>query len=80
MEKTAEGILQDLIGHRVRIQVMGRDHELREQTGILRGVTKDMIHLTVFGDYGEGFSYYLNRHATVLFSVVDEGLEDGSEK
>lgn len=75
-EKTAEDVLQGLIGHRVRLHLMGRDHELREQAGILRGITKDTIHLTVFGDYGESFSYYLNRHAAILFSVVDEGSEN----
>jgi hypothetical protein len=79
-EKTIDDALQGLVGHRVRLHTVGRDGEMREHVGIIRGVSRDVIRLIIFGDYGEKVEEYLNRHAGVLASVLDEGLENGPEK
>ena len=76
-----EGILKQLLGHKVTLHYTPHEeNEMRETSGILRQVTKNMIHLTIYNSYGEKVEFYLNRHACTLHSIADEGKPKGDTK
>lgn len=67
-------ILESLINHKVTLHYTQHEEStLRETSGILKQVNKDTIQLILFGEYGEPYTYYLNRHSCVLLSISDEG-------
>jgi len=76
--KDLESLLNELIGHKVAISFTPHEEsELRETFGILKAVSKEIIHIELYDDYGEKDSdYYLNRHACTLHSIVDHGKKN----
>lgn len=71
---TIEKILEKLIDHRVTLRYTPHEEtELRETSGILKEINTNVISLTTFDVYGNRETWYLNRHACTLHSIVDEG-------
>lgn len=74
-EVELDKLLERLRNHKVLITKIGHEEgEMRDTEGILVDFDKDCIHLRVWDSLGEKTEYYLNRHAAILFSVVDLGI------
>jgi len=72
--ETVERVAEKLIQHKITISFTPHEEaNLRETSGILESVEKDIVCLKMFDTYGTQQYYYLNRHACTLYSVIDEG-------
>lgn len=70
-----ESLLKLLIGHKVTLTYTPHEETvLRETSGILKEFNADIIHLTVYNNFGNIEEYYLNRHGCTLHSILDEGM------
>ena len=76
MNMTIVKILEKLIGHKVTLRYTPHEEtELRETSGILKEIDTNIISLETYDVYGNLETWYLNRHACTLHSVVDEGVK-----
>lgn len=60
------------IGRKITITYNDSDGILRATAGILRGITQDIIHMTIFDDFATSRDFYLNKNACTLLTWVVE--------
>ena len=67
-------IMDECIGHRVTVMYCSLgESQLREITGVLIGVSKEVIHIRIYDIAGRKEDHYMNRHSSTIHSIVDEG-------
>jgi len=71
--KSIDDILQQLLNRKITINYTQHEEpEMRETSGTLRGVSKDVIWIEMFDAFGRKLNYFMNRHSCTLLSVVEE--------
>ena len=77
MKLDIDSVLNKLMNHKVTISFTPHEEaELRQTSGTLKEISRDIIHLETYDVYGKLDHYYLNRHACTLHSIVDEGEQE----
>jgi len=67
-------ILESLVGHKICITHLdNQGGMLRETSGVLVEIDKELIVIEIYDNYGHKNIYHLNRKACQLYSITDEG-------